>query len=51
MGGSRNPGLLKISEICTALLNNSTRDNARELVLALEQELPLVKAYIDLKFE
>jgi len=51
MGGSRNLGLLKISEICTALLNNSTRDNASELVLALEQELPPVKANIELKFE
>jgi len=49
LGGSRNLGLLKFSEICTGLQNNATidhHDNVRELVIALERELPLVKAYI-----
>ncbi|MBV5339589.1 MAG: response regulator [Deltaproteobacteria bacterium] len=50
LGGSRNLGLQKLSEICTGLQDNATRDdhdNVRELVIALERELPLVKAYVD----
>jgi signal transduction histidine kinase/DNA-binding response OmpR family regulator len=50
LGGSRNLGLQKLSEICTGLQDNATRDdhdNVRELVVALERELPLVKAYVD----
>jgi len=50
LGGSRNLGLQKLSEICTGLQDNATRDdhdNVRELVIALERELPLVKAYLD----
>lgn len=50
LGGSRNLGLLKLSEICTALQENATRDDhnsVRELVISLERELPLTKAYMD----
>lgn len=50
LGGSRNLGLDKLSEICTNLQNNATIDNhdtIRELVIALERELPVVKAYVD----
>jgi len=50
LGGSRNLGLQKLTEICTGLQDNATRDNhdnVRELVIALERELPLVKAYVD----
>lgn len=50
LGGSRNLGLLKLSEICTGLQDNATRDNhdnVRELVVALERELPMVKAYVN----
>jgi HPt (histidine-containing phosphotransfer) domain-containing protein len=50
LGGSRNLGLQKLSEICTGLQDNATRDdhvNVRELLIALERELPLVKAYVD----
>jgi len=50
LGGSKNLGLIKLSKICTALQENSTRDNhdnVRELVGELERELPLVKAYVD----
>ncbi|MFA7403063.1 MAG: response regulator [Pelobacteraceae bacterium] len=50
LGGSRNLGLLKLSEICTALQENATRDDhnaVRELVISLERELPLTKAYVD----
>lgn len=50
LGGSRNLGLQKLSEICTGLQDHATRDNhddVRELVIALERELPLVKAYVD----
>ncbi len=50
LGGSRNLGLLKLSEICTGLQDNAKRDNhenIRELVIALERELPLVKTHVD----
>lgn len=50
LGGSRNLGLQKLSEICTGLqdsANLDNHDNVRELVIALERELPLVKAYVD----
>jgi len=50
LGGSRNLGLHIFSEICTAIQDNSTRDNhdnVRKLVISLEKELPLVKAYVD----
>ncbi|MDD2581825.1 MAG: response regulator [Desulfuromonadaceae bacterium] len=50
LGGSRNLGLQKLSAICTALQDNSTSDNrdiVRELVVALERELPLVKTHVD----
>lgn len=50
LGGSRNLGLLKLSQICAGLQDNATRDdhyNVRELVIALERELPLVKAYVN----
>lgn len=50
LGGSRNLGLQKLSAICTALQDNSTsynRDVVRELVVALERELPLVKTHVD----
>ncbi len=50
LGGSRNLGLQKLSEICTGIQDNATRDNhanVRELVIALERELPLVKAYVN----
>lgn len=54
LGGSRNLGLQKLSEICKDLLDNATPDNhnyARELVIALERELPVVKAYVDNMWE
>ena len=50
LGGSRNLGLLKISEICSALQDNATLDNGvkvRDLIIALERELPLLIAYVD----
>ncbi len=50
LGGSRNLGLQKLSEICTGLQNNANQDNqdiVRELVIALERELPLVKSHVD----
>jgi signal transduction histidine kinase/two-component SAPR family response regulator/HPt (histidine-containing phosphotransfer) domain-containing protein len=50
LGGSRNLGLHKLSEICIALQDNSIRDNhdtVRELLVALEQELPLIKSHVD----
>jgi len=50
LGGSRNLGLQKFSEICSGLQYNATRDdhdNVRELVIALERELPLVKTHVD----
>ncbi len=50
LGGSRNLGLQKLSEICTGLQDNATldnHDNVRELVIALERELPLVKTHVD----
>ena len=50
LGGSRNLGLQKLSEICAGLQEHATRDdhyNVRELVSALERELPLVKAYVN----
>jgi len=50
LGGSRNLGLLKLSEICTGLQDNAKLDNhdtVLELVTALERELPLVKAHVD----
>jgi HPt (histidine-containing phosphotransfer) domain-containing protein len=50
LGGSRNLGLQKLSEICTALQDNANpdnHDNIRELVIALERELPMVKAYVE----
>ena len=49
LGGSRNLGLQKLSEICTALQDNSNGNNhdiVRELVIALERELPLVKTHV-----
>ncbi len=50
LGGSRNLGLQKFSEICSGLQENASRDdhdNVREFVIALERELPMVKAYVD----
>jgi two-component system, sensor histidine kinase and response regulator len=50
LGGSRNLGLLKLSEICIGLQDNANLDNhdtVRELVIAMERELPLVKAHVD----
>ena len=50
LGGSRNLGLLKLSEICTSLQDNASSDNhetVMELVIAMERELPLVKAHVD----
>jgi len=50
LGGSKNLGLLRLSEICTALRDSAKQDNlesVRELVIALELELPLVKTYVD----
>ena len=50
LGGSKNLGLLKLSEICIGLQDNAKCDNhdiIRELVSAMEQELPLVKAHVD----
>jgi HPt (histidine-containing phosphotransfer) domain-containing protein len=50
LGGSRNLGLRTLSEICSALQDNSARnnqDNARELILALERELPLIKTHVN----
>ena len=50
LGGSRNLGLQKLSEICSALQDNSRTDNhgnVMELVIALERELPLVKSHVD----
>lgn len=49
LGGSRNLGLQKLSEICSALQENSigkNHDIIRELVIALERELPLVKTHV-----
>ena len=49
LGGSRNLGLLKFTEICTALQNYSTDDNhetVRELVVELERELPMVRTHV-----
>jgi len=49
-GGSKNLGLQKLSEICSGLQDNATKDDythVRELVIALERELPLVKAYVE----
>ena len=49
LGGSRNLGLQKLSEICTALQDHSNGNNhdvVRELVIALERELPLVKTHV-----
>ncbi|MDD2273017.1 MAG: response regulator [Desulfuromonadaceae bacterium] len=49
LGGSRNLGLQKLSEICSALQENSSGNNhdvVRELVIALERELPLVKTHV-----
>ena len=50
LGGSRNLGLLKLSEICTALQVKSIlddHDSAKQLVAALEMELPLVKMHVN----
>lgn len=50
LGGSRNLGLHRLSEICIALQDGSIRDNhdtARELLVALERELPLIKSHVD----
>lgn len=50
LGGSRNLGLQKLSEICTGLQDNAIRDNhdnVKEFVIALERELPMVKAYVN----
>ena len=50
LGGSRNLGLQKLSEICTDIQDNANKDdhnNVRELLVVLEQELPLVRAYVD----
>ncbi len=50
LGGSRNLGLQKITEICTCLQHNAKQDNhdnVIELVIALERELPLVKSHVE----
>lgn len=50
LGGSRNLGLLKLSEICLSMQNEASKDDkesVRELVIALEQEIPIVKVYVD----
>lgn len=50
LGGSRNLGLQKLSEICTDIQDNASKDdhnNVRELLVVLERELPLVRAYVD----
>jgi len=50
LGGSRNLGLHRLSQICSALQDNSTRDNhdnVRELLVALERELPIIKSHVD----
>ncbi len=50
LGGSRNLGLQKLSEICNDLQYHATRDNhenVKELVTALERELPLVKSHVN----
>ncbi len=50
LGGSRTLGLQKLSEICSSLQDKAILDNhdhVRELVSALERELPVVKAYVD----
>lgn len=50
LGGSRNLGLQKFSEICSDLQHNATQDNhenVKELVIALERELPLVKTHVE----
>ena len=49
LGGSRNLGLEKISEICTGLQDSANHDNqdtVKELVIALERELPLVNTHV-----
>lgn len=50
LGGSRNLGLLNLSEICTGLQENSIRgnhDNVKKLVAALERELPMVNTHVN----
>ncbi len=50
LGGSRNLGLEKISEICTGLQDSANHDNqdiVKELVIALERELPLVNIHVN----
>lgn len=50
LGGSRNLGLQTFTEICVGLQRNAMEDNhdsVKELVVALERELPLVKACVD----
>ena len=50
LGGSRNLGLQKLSQICTDIQDNASKDdhnNVRELLVVLERELPLVRAYVD----
>lgn len=50
LGGSKNLGLWKLSEICTALQEKSNCDNSdsvRELLIALERELPLVNTHVE----
>jgi CheY-like chemotaxis protein/HPt (histidine-containing phosphotransfer) domain-containing protein len=50
LGGSRNLGLQKLTEICAGLQHNAmenNHDSVKELVIALERELPLVEAYVD----
>lgn len=50
LGGSKNIGLLKLSEIFSDLQINAKNDNydtVRDLLIAMERELPLVKAHVD----
>ncbi len=49
LGGSKNLGLVKLSEIYAGLqesANLDNHDNVIELVLALERELPLIKSHV-----
>ena len=49
LGGSRNIGLLKLSEICLSMQEQASRDDkesVRELVIALEWEIQIIKVYV-----
>lgn len=49
LGGSKNLGLQKLTHVCTALqetANSHSHESAREHINALEQQLPLIKAYV-----